>query len=82
MIGANLFLLKASGKEKLKMAQPSFLISEEKNAKEKWEWVETFRFDFKFYMIWSSIEVQIFLKDNKDVYEISMVVFYQRDDEN
>ena len=37
VIGANLFLLKASGKEKLKMAQPSFLISEEKNAKEKWE---------------------------------------------
>ena len=34
-IGANLFLLKASGKEKLKMAQPTFLISEEKNAKEK-----------------------------------------------
>ena len=46
VIAANLFLLKASGKEKLKMAQPSFLISEEKNAKEKWEWKGTFQFDF------------------------------------
>ena len=55
MIAANLFLLKASGKEKLKMAQPSFLISEEKNAKEKWEWKGTFQFDFYRTRVTSSL---------------------------